>query len=240
MNKEIFKAYNNKEFLNGQAARPIRVLCELIEPEERLKENEVEDTIVFFGSARPKPQEVIDRELNDFRETLDHENQISEEQKSELGRLERIQKLSKYYGEAVNLANKVSKWSRNENSGMRNCFVCSGGGPGIMEAANRGAKEADSRSIALGISLPFEQGVNQYADPDLSLNSITSLFVNFTFYIMPKLFLYFPVDLGQWMSYLRHSPLFKPINCRKKCQFIFMGRNSGKDSLILKNLPNGV
>ena len=70
MNKDIYKAYNNKEFLNGQAARPIRVLCELIEPEERLKENEVQDTIVFFGSARPQPQEVIDRKLKDFRETL--------------------------------------------------------------------------------------------------------------------------------------------------------------------------
>ena len=89
--------------------------------EERLK-NRVEDTVVF-SLCQAKPQEVIDRELNDFK-TLDHENQISEEQKSELARLERIQKLSKYYGEAVNLADKVSKWSRNENSGMRNCFVC--------------------------------------------------------------------------------------------------------------------
>ena len=59
MEKNIYKAYNNKEFLNCHAARPIRVLCELIEPEERLRENEVEDTIVFFGSARPKPQGLI-------------------------------------------------------------------------------------------------------------------------------------------------------------------------------------
>ena len=80
MNKDIFKAYNNKEFLNGQAARPIRVLCELIEPEERLKENEVQDTIVFFGSARPQPQEVIDRKLKNFRETLDAESPFSYEQ----------------------------------------------------------------------------------------------------------------------------------------------------------------
>ena len=66
---DIHKAYNNKAFLNGKAARPIRVLCELIEPEERLEENEVKDTIVFFGS-RLKPQEVIDRELKEFKETF--------------------------------------------------------------------------------------------------------------------------------------------------------------------------
>ena len=168
MENEIFKAYNNKEFLNSKVARPIRVLCELIEPEERLKANEVKNTIVFFGSARPKPRDVIDSELKEFKDKLNPANNITKQEQSQLSRFERIQKLSRYYDEAVKLANKVSCWSRNEDSGMRNCFVCSGGGPGIMEAANRGAKEADARSIALGISLPFEQGVNKYADPELS------------------------------------------------------------------------
>ena len=224
MNKEIFKAYNNKEFLNGQAARPIRVLCELIEPEERLKENEVKDTIVFFGSARPKPQEVIDRELNDFRETLDHENQISEEQKSELGRLERIQKLSKYYGEAVNLANKVSKWSRNENSGMRNCFVCSGGGPGIMEAANRGAHEADTRSIALGISLPFEQGVNQYADPNLSFEFHYFFIRKFYFLYHAKAVFVFPGGFGTMDELFETLTLIQTNKLQKKMPIYLYGR----------------
>ena len=111
MQNDIHKAYNNKAFLNGKAARPIRVLCELIEPEERLEANEVKDTIVFFGSARPKPQEVIDRELKEFKKGLNPANAIDEQEKNQLLRLERIQKLSKYYDEAVNLANKVSNWS---------------------------------------------------------------------------------------------------------------------------------
>ena len=77
MENEIFKAYNNKEFLNSKVARPIRVLCELIEPEERLKANEVKNTIVFFGSARPKPQDVIDSELKEFKDKLNSANTIS-------------------------------------------------------------------------------------------------------------------------------------------------------------------
>ncbi len=224
MNKDIYKAYNNKEFLNGQAARPIRVLCELIEPEERLKENEVQDTIVFFGSARPQPQEVINRKLKDFRETLDTENPIPDEHKSELARLERIHKLSKYYGEAVNLANKVSKWSRTENSGLRNCFVCSGGGPGIMEAANRGAKEADARSIALGISLPFEQGVNEYADPELSFEFHYFFIRKFYFLYHAKAVFVFPGGFGTMDELFETLTLIQTNKLQKKMPIYLYGK----------------
>ena len=98
MENEIYKAYNNKDFLNGKVARPIRVLCELIEPEERLKENNIENTIVFFGSARPRPQEVADRELGDFESKLVSGKTVAVEESDQHCRLKRIQKLSKYYG----------------------------------------------------------------------------------------------------------------------------------------------
>ena len=180
-----------KNFLTVRSLDPY-AFYELIEPEERLKANEVKNTIVFFGSARPKPQDVIDNELKKFKDKLNPANTISKQEQSQLSRLERIQKLSKYYDEAVKLANKVSCWSRNEDSGMRNCFVCSGGGPGIMEAANRGAKDVDARSIALGISLPFEQGVNKYADPELSFEFHYFFIRKFYFYIMQAVFCFSP------------------------------------------------
>ena len=224
MEKNIYKAYNNKEFLNCHAARPIRVLCELIEPEERLRENEVEDTIVFFGSARPKPQEVIDQELNEFKKRLNPENEITGQQKSELSRLQRIQKLSKYYEEAVGLANKVSKWSRSENSSMRNCFVCSGGGPGIMEAANRGANETGARSIALGISLPFEQGVNQYADPELSFEFHYFFIRKFYFLYHAKAVFVFPGGFGTMDELFETLTLIQTNKLQKKMPIYLYGK----------------
>ena len=167
MKPEIFKAYNNKSFLNSHAARPIRVLCELIEPETRLKNLEIENSIVFFGSARPKDPEIAQRELNDFESENADVSPSSGDNNEEWTRLKRIVRLSKYYEEASLLAEKIALWSKGKE-GPEKHFICSGGGPGIMEAANRGASNANEKSIALGISLPFEQGVNKYADPDLS------------------------------------------------------------------------
>ena len=108
MQKHLKKAYNNKEFLNGKQARPIRVLCELLEPEERLEANKVKNTIVFFGSARPKSQDVANRELKDFEESLNSSPQMTDEKKLESTRLRRIKKLSKYYDDAVRLANQAA------------------------------------------------------------------------------------------------------------------------------------
>lgn len=224
MENEIFKAYNNKEFLNSKVARPIRVLCELIEPEERLKANEVKNTIVFFGSARPKPQDVIDNELKKFKDKLNPANTISKQEQSQLSRLERIQKLSKYYDEAVKLANKVSCWSRNEDSGMRNCFVCSGGGPGIMEAANRGAKDADARSIALGISLPFEQGVNKYADPELSFEFHYFFIRKFYFLYHAKAVFVFPGGFGTMDELFETLTLIQTNKLQKKMPIYLYGK----------------
>lgn len=224
MQNDIHKAYNNKAFLNGKAARPIRVLCELIEPEERLEANEVKDTIVFFGSARPKPQEVIDRELKEFKEGLNPANAIDEQEKSQLLRLERIQKLSKYYDEAVNLANKVSNWSRSKDSGMRNCLVCSGGGPGIMEAANRGASESGARSIALGISLPFEQGVNQYADPELSFEFHYFFIRKFYFLYHAKAVFVFPGGFGTMDELFETLTLIQTNKLEKKMPIYLYGK----------------
>jgi len=224
MENEIYKAYNNKDFLNGKAARPIRVLCELIEPEERLKENNIENTIVFFGSARPKPQEVADRELSDFESRLVPGETVSVEENDQHWRLKRIQKLSKYYGEAVKLASKVSTWSRESNAGTRNCFVCSGGGPGIMEAANRGAKEAGSKSIALGISLPFEQGVNQYADPELSFEFHYFFIRKFYFLYHAKAVFVFPGGFGTMDELFETLTLIQTNKLKKKVPIYLYGK----------------
>jgi len=127
-------AYENLDFLNSDAARPLRILSEYLHPFHEFHQQGVHDTIVFMGSARI---------------TAD----------GELGR---------YYKEARELAKLVTRWSRSLKSRSRRFVVCSGGGPGIMEAANRGARDAGGRSIGLNIGLPHEQRPNPFITKGLS------------------------------------------------------------------------
>jgi uncharacterized protein (TIGR00730 family) len=127
-------AYENEEFLEGDAARPLRILAEYLEPLARFRRAGIRDTIVFFGSARLTPD-------------------------GPLGR---------YYNDAVSLARLITQWSKSLPSHTHQYVICSGGGPGIMEAANRGASEASGKTIGLNISLPHEQHPNPYITRELS------------------------------------------------------------------------
>jgi uncharacterized protein (TIGR00730 family) len=127
-------AYENEEFLEGDAARPLRILAEYLEPLARFRRAGIRDTIVFFGSARLTPD-------------------------GPLGR---------YYNDAVSLARLITQWSKSLPSHTHHYVICSGGGPGIMEAANRGASEASGKTIGLNISLPHEQHPNPYITRELS------------------------------------------------------------------------
>jgi uncharacterized protein (TIGR00730 family) len=126
-------AYFNQTFLESDAARPLRILAEYLEPFEAFCREQIKDTIVFFGSAR----------LNE---------------KGPLGR---------YYEEARTLARLITEWSLNLSQPNCRYVICSGGGGGIMEAANRGAADAGGRSIGLNISLPHEQRPNEFITPGL-------------------------------------------------------------------------
>ncbi len=196
MNKPS-KAYDNSTFLKSPHARPIRVQCELIEPDVRLTEHGVENTIVLFGSARSKDsaqaQDELDALLNDLpEETADR----SEEQIEEVLKKERTLLLSKYYDQAVELSERLTKWSLQHEDPKDQYLICSGGGPGMMEAANKGADQAGGPSIALGISLPFEQGVNQYATPELSFEFHYFFIRKFYFLYHAKAIVVFPGGFG--------------------------------------------
>ena len=127
-------AYRDQDFLDSDDARPLRIIAEYLAPLRALREQEVRDTIVFFGSARIGPD-------------------------GPLGR---------YYTEARELARAITAWSMKLEGHAHHRIVCSGGGPGIMEAANRGASEAGGRTIGLNIGLPHEQRPNPYITPGLS------------------------------------------------------------------------
>ena len=162
------KAYNNSDFLNSDNARNIRVLCEMTEPGQRFRESNIKDTIVMFGSARLRPKAVAQAKLDELEKSLLDPDNPSEAEKRALYNAQCGVQAAEYYHATVQLAEKLTRWSlEREEAGHSPYTICSGGGPGIMEAANEGAARAGGQSIGLGISLPHEQGVNDHVPEHL-------------------------------------------------------------------------
>lgn len=147
------KAYRNIDFLTGPHARTLRILAEYAEPEARFLREGVRDTIVFFGSARLPDRAACEQALAAATQ--------NGAEARELARLQARLKMSRYYEDARELARLLTQWALDEK-GREKFLICSGGGPGIMEAANRGAHDAGGRSVGLNISLPMEQVPNPY------------------------------------------------------------------------------
>ena len=138
--------YYNKDFLSSSSGRSLRILSEYYGPLQRLERNNISETIVFFGSARLISQKSAQNALDNF----------SDNNEKKLKQLKMDLKMSRYYEDARYLANKFTVWSKNLKDSKHRYIICSGGGPGIMEAANRGASEADGFNVGLTISLPYD------------------------------------------------------------------------------------
>lgn len=179
------KSYQNNEFLNSTHARQLRILAEYLEPESRFARFQVDDTIVFFGSARFVSREQAEMEL----EKAKHGNGNLEQAKIHV-------ESSQYYEAAREMAQRLTHWSKNLADDERRFVVCTGGGPGIMEAANRGASEAKGLNVGLSISLPSEESGNSFITRELSLHFHYFFMRKFWFAYLAKALIVFPGGFG--------------------------------------------
>lgn len=162
------KAYDNREFLHSKEGRVLRIMAEYVHPETHFRKNKVNNLIIFFGSARSVSSIDHKRLIEDTREKYEKAtDKEKEELKLKMEQLERRNIIAEAYDSAESVSYRIAKWSKRLNRRDR-FYMCSGGGPGMMEATNKGAYNAGARSVGLNISLPFEQYPNPYISPDLN------------------------------------------------------------------------
>ena len=179
------KAYANPTFLNSKDARALRILAEYLEPRSRFERHGVEDTIVFMGSARTLSREQAEEVLRK-----------AEKSGGDVEGARMALRMSTYYEAARDLANRLTLWSKALDPKVRRFVVCTGGGPGIMEAASRGAAEARGMNVGLTISLPNEQFDNEYLTRELSVHFHYFFMRKFWFAYLAKAVIVFPGGFG--------------------------------------------
>ena len=202
-------AYENTDFLNSPDGRLFRIMAEYQEPMARFRRERIQDTVVFFGSARFRALDVATSELELLENTgsakpapePDQPARADERESGDVSarrlRLaEAAVDMAAFYEDARVLAGMLARWAKSLPGRRHRFVVTSGGGPGIMEAANRGASEAGCKSIGLNIRLPFEQQPNPYITPELSFTFHYFFMRKFWFAYLAKALVVFPGGFG--------------------------------------------
>ena len=233
---KIQKAYRNSKFLNGKDGRLVRILSEYLEPASRLRWQKVKDTIVFFGSARIKPLEestALLEDLNRQRQTVSGD---AGELEDRIEKAECAVRMSRYYEDAAVLSKLIVNWAKTLDGRLKRLLICSGGGPGIMEAANRGAREAGGLSIGLSISLPMEQSINRYVPEELSFEFHYFFMRKFWFVYPAKALVIFPGGFGTMDELFEILTLVQTRKTRKIAPVLIYGSDFWKEVINFDTL----
>jgi uncharacterized protein (TIGR00730 family) len=208
-------AYENPSFLNSPDGRILRIMSEYVEPLARFRREQIQDTVVFFGSARFQS-------LADANKTMEGITPASEEEQRR--HAQAGVEMARYYEDARKLAFLLSDWAAHIPARRRRFVVTTGGGPGIMEAANRGAREAGAKTIGLNIRLPFEQYPNPYITPSLNLEFHYFFMRKFWFAYLAKALVIFPGGFGTLDELFEILTLAQTQKLAKKILVVIYGR----------------
>jgi uncharacterized protein (TIGR00730 family) len=219
------KAYRNEEFLNSPDARLLRILAEYLEPETRFEELNIQDTIVVFGSARIPSREEAEARV-----------QAAEDGDGDMELAQRDLEMSHYYEAARELSSRLTIWSKSLEESGRRFVICSGGGPGIMEAANRGASEAKGENIGLNISLPFEQNDNPYITRRLSFEFHYFFMRKFWFSYLAKAMIVFPGGFGTLDEFMEVLTLIQTKKIEKRMPIVLFGKSFWEEVLHFETM----
>jgi len=188
-------AYENRPFLTSPDGRILRILSEYAEPLSRFRREKIQDTVVFFGSARFHSRSDAEKALQ-LLEQPGSRTPASPEEQERVHHAHKAIEMARYYEDARQLAHMLTKWSMGIQSKRHRFVVTSGGGPGIMEAANRGAREAGGKTVGLNIRLPYEQMPNPYVTPALNFEFHYFFMRKYWFAYLSKALVIFPGGFG--------------------------------------------
>jgi uncharacterized protein (TIGR00730 family) len=214
-------AYDNEAFLHSPDGRIIRMLAEYQEPLARFRREQIQDTVVFFGSARFQGHKAATENLAAVGQS--HAADQAAQFEQDLKRAQANVDMARYYEDARQLAYMLTKWSITIPARRHRFVVTTGGGPGIMEAANLGAHEAGGKSIGLNIQLPFEQHPNQFITPSLNFQFHYFFMRKFWFAYLAKGLVIFPGGFGTMDELFEILTLAQTEKLAKKILVIIYG-----------------